>query len=552
MRESFLDHGIEAQGSGQLKARCPQCTPARKAANQNKKDLSVNTDLGAWSCKHCGWEGRLRDDQPYQNKKTEIKREVKKYDKPKYQRGEMPDTVISFFSKRGISRTTLDHCKVGFDKSWRSIAFPYYKNGEVINVKTRTLNKDFGQSKNAEKCVYGYDNINDAVTVITEGEMDTLAIIEAGFPHACSMPDGATSYKFWESVEDRFDSVGKLIIWTDNDQPGYQARLEMAKRIGYERAYYVETPKDCKDANDVLLTHGKDKVLELIANAKEFPIDGIVYAKDVDLVSYWKHGAKEGWTTGIKSIDKFWKFAPEVGELVIGTGYPGSGKSDFFMDILIKQAKQGRKAGIFSPEEFPISRLMKKLMEKYYNLNANDLCQDQVEACWEWLHEHFFFQYLEESIPTIDMICDSIKALAIKKSIRFYLCDPWNELDHSVRGNLSETEWVNQALGKLRRVARQHCVTVIVVAHPTKPRPEDEGKAPSSWAISGSAGFRNKADVVLSVHRPLYGKPEEDGEVDINVTKVKDKDMGGLGYTQLNYNFKSGTYQDPIVRSPND
>lgn len=539
MTQSFADYGIEVSGTGQFKATCPECTPGRKASNQNKKDLSVNTDLGAWHCQHCGWEGRLMNDK---KENFIIKREAKKYEKPNYQRGDLPESAISFFSARGISSTTLDHFKIGFNKAQGTILFPVIKAGEVINIKTRTKSKDFTQSKNAEKCVYGYDNISDVETVICEGEMDALAIYDAGYPAICSLPEGALNFKFWENVEDRFQSINRVVIWTDSDKPGYQSRAELAKRIGYERAFYVESPKGCKDANDVLLAHGKDKVLELIANAKEFPIDGIVYGKDIDLLGYWKFGAKEGWSTGIKSLDPYWKFAPEAGELVIATGYPGHGKSDFLMDIVVRQAKEGRKVGIFSPEEFPLPRLMKKLMEKYYGLNAQDLCQDQVEDAGKWLDDNFYFQYLEDSTPDVDMVCAVVKALAIKKGIRFFLLDPWNELNHSIRGRLSETEWVNQALGQLRRVARQYCVTILVVAHPTKPTLGEEDSAPSSWAISGSAGFRNKADVVLSVHRPLYGKQEEDGEVDISITKVKDKDMGGLGRVQLNYRYESGTY----------
>ena len=555
MTETFLDYGIEVAGkSGQVKVKCPFCGPSRKEKNKNLTPLSVNIEEGIWHCHHCGEDGFLKSDA---KSTVKIKREIKKYDRPKFIQAVLPDSVISFFASRGISKATLDTVKIGFDKGRRAIQFPYFKNGEVINIKTRTLDKKFGQCSNAEKCVYGYDSIDDAVTVITEGEMDTLAIVEAGFESVCSIPDGSGGYTFWEFVEERFKSVKKIIIWTDNDQPGYQARFELAKRVGYERAFYVETPKDCKDANDVLLKYGKDKVLALITDAKEFPIDGIVYAKDIDLISYWKHGAKEGWSTGIKSLDEYWKFAPEAGELITGTGYPGSGKSDFFLDVLVRQAKEGRKCGVFSPEEFPLPRLMKKCMEKFYNLNANDLCQDQVEACHEWLHDNFYFQYLEDTTPDVDMICKTIKALAIKKGIRFFLLDPWNELSSTDRGNYSETEWVNHALARLRRVARQYCVTVVVIVHPTKPRPDDldadgNPKSPSSWAMAGSAGFRNKSDVCVVVHRPLYGKPEEDGEVDVSISKVKDKDMGGLGKVQLHYNYAAGTYSDSIVRFSND
>ena len=545
MKDSFQDHGIDVTGkSGQVKLKCPKCSHQRKRENQGKKELSVNIEDGVWKCWHCGWEDFLKD-----NNKVHIKREKKKYVKPKYQPDQLTSEAISYFGKRGISTETLESFRIGYSKEKREIMFPYLKSGEVVNIKYRDGKKKFRQSPNAERTVYGYDNIDDDCVVFVEGEIDALSVFEAGYKSVVSLPDGSGGYTFWENVEERFKSVRKVVIWTDDDESGYKARNEIAKRVGFEKAVYVENFSGLNDANEVLQKFGPEKVLQLIGSAKDFPIDGIVYAKDVDLMGYWKHGVKEGVSTGLKSIDPFWKFAPEAGELVIATGYPASGKSDFMLDILVKQAKQGRKSGIFSPEEFPLPRLMKKCMEKFYGLNSKDLCEDQVEAAHHWLNENFFFQYLEDSTPNVDMICETIKVLAIKKGIRNYLLDPWGDLDHTIRGSLSETEWVSLALGKLRRVARQYSVTVIVVAHPTKPRPEDldsdgNAKPPSSWAIAGSAAFRNKADVVLSVHRPLYGDPNEKGEVDINITKVKDKDMGGLGYVSINYDYNSGTYND--------
>lgn len=544
-KETFHDHGINVSGRGQVKIVCPQCSPTRKPEHQRLKDLSVNIDEGLWKCHHCQWDGFLKDDvQPG----FQIKQEKKKYDKPRYKPDPLTDAAISFFSKRGISAATVEALKIGYDKASRSLMFPFIKSGEVINIKYRTQDKKFRQCSNAEKSVYEYDRISDEVTAFFEGEMDVAAAIEAGFEAAIGLPDGAGGYTWFENVEDRLKSVKRIVIWTDNDTPGYQARLEIAKRVGFEKAFFVETPPDCKDCNDVLQKYGKAKVLELIANAKEFPIDGIVYAKDVDLLGYWRHGAKEGISTGLKSLDEFWKFAPEAGELVVGTGYPGSGKTDFMLDLLVKQAKDGRKTGIFCPEEFPLARLMLKCVEKYYDLNAAELCEDQVEEGHHWLHEHFYFQYMEDSTPSVDMICDSIKALSVKKDIRYYLLDPWNEISQD-RGSLSETEWINGSLGRLRRICRQYSVTLIILAHPVKPRYEeleknDSVKPPSSFAISGSAAWRNKADVCFTVHRPYYGRQEESGEVDIIVTKIKDKNYGTLGKIQIQYRYESGTYSD--------
>ena len=48
------------------------------------------------------------------------------------------------------------------------------------------------------------------------------------------------------------DLIDKIIIATDNDKSGLAMAEEIARRIGKDRCWRVEYPKDCKDANDVL------------------------------------------------------------------------------------------------------------------------------------------------------------------------------------------------------------------------------------------------------------------------------------------------------------
>lgn len=58
--------------------------------------------------------------------------------------------------------------------SGTAIAFPYLRNGEVVNVKYRTMDKSFRQVKGAEKILYGLDDIVGQDTIIiVEGEPDS-------------------------------------------------------------------------------------------------------------------------------------------------------------------------------------------------------------------------------------------------------------------------------------------------------------------------------------------------------------------------------------------
>ena len=63
-------------------------------------------------------------------------------------------------------------------------AFPYRRGGEIVNVKYRSLSKRFRQEKQAEKVLYGLDDVvNSPEVIIVEGEMDKLALDQAGIRH---------------------------------------------------------------------------------------------------------------------------------------------------------------------------------------------------------------------------------------------------------------------------------------------------------------------------------------------------------------------------------
>ncbi|KAK1554098.1 hypothetical protein Q3G72_007910 [Acer saccharum] len=73
-----------------------------------------------------------------------------------------------------------------------AIAFTYRRKGKLLNCKYRDITKRFWQEKDAEKILYGLDDIEGASDiVIVEGEIDMLSMEEAGIYNCVSVPDGA-------------------------------------------------------------------------------------------------------------------------------------------------------------------------------------------------------------------------------------------------------------------------------------------------------------------------------------------------------------------------
>lgn len=75
-----------------------------------------------------------------------------------------PD-LIAWFQERGISTETLQRNNVQMERRYCGalqteadhIAFPYYRDGAMVNIKYRALPKHFSQVKGGQQILYGYD-----------------------------------------------------------------------------------------------------------------------------------------------------------------------------------------------------------------------------------------------------------------------------------------------------------------------------------------------------------------------------------------------------------
>src|SRR5690606_18579375 len=125
-----------------------------------------------------------------------------------------------------------------------------------------------------------------------------------------------------------------------DDEAGRSLREELARRIGKDKCYTVEYPKDCKDANEVLVKHGKTAVAHMIENAKQWPLEGIMAMDDIFpvLQEWFENGYPEGVKAGVPGFDELLRFSP--GQMTMVTGIPGHGKDEFLNWLLANLARK--------------------------------------------------------------------------------------------------------------------------------------------------------------------------------------------------------------------
>ena len=254
-------------------------------------------------------------------------------------------------------------------KTENTIQFNYYMGEEIINVKYRDGRKNFKLYKGAEKIFY---NINSIVgydaAIIVEGEMDVLAMHEAGIKNVVSVPNGATlnsnNLEYLDNCIDYFEDKTKVILAVDADEAGQALKTEFVRRLGAEVCYLVDFG-DCKDANDYLMKYGADSLKIVLEDAKQVPLEGVSTLKDVEdeLIDFVQNGFKPGYQIGLENFDNI--FSTYTGQFITVTGVPSSGKSDFVDQMCVGyNEKYGWKTAYASPENQPIYLHAHKLMRK--------------------------------------------------------------------------------------------------------------------------------------------------------------------------------------------
>ncbi len=563
--KTFRDFGIEIdEGSGDENVRttCPQCSPGRHKSYE--KCLSVNVRQGVWYCHHCGWTGGLGEEASNHEKAAKV------FAKPHFVESEVTDPkVISWFAGRGISVRTLSAFHVKSGQAWmygangsdgmvNTIQFPYYHHGQVVNIKYRTGDKRFRQEKNARKCFYNYDmalNTPAEKLIITEGEMDCLALYESGFSAVVSVPDGAPSpntktyaskFDFLTGSEELFEKFKFVIIAGDNDAPGEKLKSELSRRIGLDKCLQVFWPSGCKDANDVLRLHGVDALRRCINEAAFFPVDGVKTVSDLWMSVASLHeqpeqpGFEIGWDNAIG------KFNVELGQMTIVTGIPSHGKSTFIDALRVNLFKfHGVRSAVFSPENWPAQTHMANLVQMYRGTNFYEMDESLMFSTMEEMIDGFYFIMPEkdEDMMDIDTILEKTKHLVFRHGVQVLVIDPWNEVEHHIPNGMREDQYISQKLAKIRRFARVNGIHIFVIAHPRQLEKNKDGDypPPTAYDIAGGAMWRNKADNILCVHRPDLST----SETLVQIQKIRFKRNGKAGTTlKFVFHVDTSTYHD--------
>jgi len=587
------DLGIKMlRSSGNFKTKCPQCSDGRK--NKSDSPLSVNVTTGDFCCHNCGWKGNVRS--------VDRKREIKKYEKPSgdvLKRIELKEKAVEWFESRGISKRALDKFMIFCKQEWmpqtkkneNCICFPYFRDGEIINIKYRDGRKNFKMVKDAELIFYNLSSIGDKkYCIITEGEIDCMSLFECGYGiepeanengelineqfskwSAVSVPNGASKgnqkLDYLDNCSDWFIGLHEIIIATDNDEAGLSLREELIRRLGVERCKTITYPMEevvpkkeggkrrCKDLNEVLQYLGREVVVNVIENAQFIPVDGVYYLDDIfeSMYENFVKGIQLAPSTRFGEMDKYFRW--KKGEINLFTGYGNHGKSFFVLQLMLtKSIYDGWKWAVFSPENYPANDFYDDLVEMYLGKWLNKMTTEEyIDGC-SFIDKHIFYVYPENE-HDINSINEKFRHLVLKKGVDGVLVDPFNQLDHLQKPYQREDQYLSEILKDIKRFALLNNVSYNIIAHPKNPSYNQDKSLPvvDMYDIAGGAMWGNKTDNILSYYRTNFHINKNSPEVEIYVQKVKRKRTGGeLGHFSLSLIWSQKRYANSDEQIPCD
>lgn len=497
---SFIGEKTKERGNELIFWHCPYCHGGSK---KDRETFAINLDTGAFNCKRssCGMTGnmitlakdfdfRLSDDVTrYLHRNQYGGKTFRRFEKTEIN---SDDHAVEFMKSRGISEAVCKKYEITTKKDNNTvIAFPFKDDlGNLVFVKYRNTDPERIEEHGKEFCERGckpilfgmnHCNTNNKTLIITEGQIDSLSVAEAGIENAVSVPTGAKGFTWVPYCVDWMEQFERIIVFGDYENgkitllDDIKRRFHRSKQICYVD---VRDYKDCKDANDILRKYGPEQIRRCIENAVPVPIN---FLKDLSEVRCLDPDDVERVTTGIYSLDYLLDGGLPVGMVTLINGRTGEGKSTLANQMAMFAKNAGKKILIYSGElgaEFLKSQIMLQIAgpdfveeyESFFGKKRSRVKNIARQRISDWLNGSFIYD--STSIPDGDEREELVKV--IEKSIQQYginyvvIDNLMTAVDLESSNEQNKYDRQGEFVNKLARIALEFEIVIVLVAHRRK------------------------------------------------------------------------------------
>lgn len=412
---------------------------------------------------------------------------------------------LSYLEKRGLSKNTISHFGLGYNKDKNAISIPHYKRGEVVAIKYRFIEGDtrYGSEKGGMPWVFNEGGIdvgrNMGGILITEGEFDTMSAWQSGVRNVVSS-NGADAIGTWVEL---LTNIPKIYIAFDNDDAGRNGSRKFAERIGVDKCFEVSFEE--KDLNEFFSKKSVDDFKLMIKEAKPFYRYQFTGISDIieQLRSKHPDTLVSKFIPGVK-MEKDW--------LVTVLADTNVGKTSFVLNIADEMSAGGIPT-LVMPFEGGIEFVGKRFLQIKFNKSQDDFVYASNEE-WEDIIDKCVKTPVYLSTPKKTDILETLKKAKMLFDIKVVIVDHLDYLVRHSQGNRAEE--IANTLQSLKRFGEDNKMLMIVVSHIKR---LESGSAlkrkPTLHDAKGSSSIEQDSQVVLILSRPS----ENEMEVDVQKNK---------------------------------
>ena len=491
---SFKERGKEL-----ILTECPLC-------HDCKNHFYLNSDTSEWFCHKCQEKGNLWDLMKRMGDAQDtihraFKRDEFKKPDPKvvahwHQMLLKDEQAMGYLKSRGIAAVSVVRFQLGLStdqNGGRWLTIPHIVRGEVLNIKSRSLppaDKTFRRETGCRSVLFNADAIaKHQEIIITEGEIDAITLLQAGFQNAVGATNGAGAFDAdWVK---QLESARKIYICFDNDEAGQKGAVSLAKRLGYNRCLNVLLPDN--DINDYMRSHSGEDFKSFLQDAKKFQLPGVIGVNDaLDLLQKDVSTPKsEGLTTPWDNVNRIlgsWN----AGDLIIVTALPKTGKTTWCLDVTRNLILSGKPCLFYCLEMRP-ERLIRKMIQAQYRIdNPTILDIQRARTLFQNIPLYFGYQYDKNAEIVINLIRDAIQ----RYDLRFVVFDNIHMLCRTDKVN----EELSRALLSFKHLAEQMEIPILLIAQPRK-REGASNEILSAEDVKHTSAFHSDCDQMIILHR---------------------------------------------------
>lgn len=466
-----------------------------------------------------------------------------KYDKPKTedmvmfrnQLEENPHAKDYLRISRNLSDETIKHFLIGYDYYRNQIAVPEIKNGVMVNIAYRLLDKDvkvkWVKEKGCENWIFNEQALDRAKKnqsiLIVSNQFDAMSAHQAGFQSVVSVPVGKGSYGEWIEL---FDTIPRVYICFENTKLGKRLSLDLAERIGTDRTHEVVLPDDIVDCNQYFKQNSSEDFKLLLKDARPF-------------YKYKFQGLRDVIDSIKEKTDNVIKFKciPHVefeqDWLAILSGTSNIGKTSIGLNIADELAERGIPS-LFLPFERGIRTVGKRFIQVHLNKTQDEL-NSLADEDWDKILPDLVDLPLYFSVPSREEIKDTVAKAKKLFNIKVIVVD---HLDYLVRKSTeNHNVETSNTLQEFKSLAQEFGIIFIIIHHikkqegagatPKKPRMED---------LKGSSSIYQDPEAVIMLSSP------DKGQLEVDIVKNK----GMMGSQIYEFNQATGVVGSNITDVP--